>query len=237
MTQFGRNNHRFDDTLPDEVAFPDLNPYLKAHREVGLPVVTADLAQANKGRWREHFGADRPLHVEIGSGNGFYLSGMARKHPEQSWLGIEIRYKRVVLCARKIKAMGVEENARIARYDAWWLEDVFAPGEIAGMYINHPDPWAKDKQEKKRLMSPFFAQWMAGALASGAEVRLKTDHLPNVDALQAAIEGLPFEVLGRREDLDRSGLPWPAEDDVITNYQRKFREKGLPVHALLLRRL
>lgn len=208
---------------------------MKLHREIGPPVITAEEAPTFRGSWEAAFGREAPLHVEVGSGNGFFLSGMAALHPEWSWLGVEIRFKRVVLCARKIQVAGVG-NARIARYDAWCLRDLLLPGSVAGLYVNHPDPWPKERQADKRLLGPEFAGWAAEALRPGASFRLKTDHGPNVELLLASVEGLPFEVLGRTADIRATGAPW-GEDDVITNYQRKFYLRGLPVHALWLRRV
>jgi tRNA (guanine-N7-)-methyltransferase len=232
-----RRRNRFRDRKPDEVFIPDLNPYLKEHFSFGPPVLTATDAPTYKGRWDEAFGGSTgPLQVEIGSGNGFYLSGMAAKHPEQRWLGIEIRYKRVILCARKIRAAGLP-NARITRYDAWWLDDLFLPGELDGLHINHPDPWVRGVEQKKRLLSVDFLGWAARALKVGATLRLKTDHLPYVDQALRCVEGLPFALIGRATDLATVGTPWPADDDVITNYQSKFIKRGLPVHAAWLRRI
>ncbi len=232
-----RRRNRFRDRKPDEVFIPDLNPYLKEHFSFGPPVLTATDAPTYKGRWDEAFGGSTgPLQVEIGSGNGFYLSGMAAKHPEQRWLGIEIRYKRVILCARKIRAAGLQ-NARITRYDAWWLDDLFLPGELDGLHINHPDPWVRGVEQKKRLLSVDFLGWAARALKVGATLRLKTDHLPYVDQALRCVEGLPFALIGRATDLAKVGTPWPADDDVITNYQSKFIKRGLPVHAAYLRRI
>ena len=47
----GRTWHRFVDTRPDDLPRPDLNPYLRLHREWGPPVLTASDAAANRGRW------------------------------------------------------------------------------------------------------------------------------------------------------------------------------------------
>jgi tRNA (guanine-N7-)-methyltransferase len=237
MSQHGRHLRPFTDRAPEDYPMPDLNPYLRLHREAGPPVITAEQATGFRGRWADAFGADRPLHVEIGSGNGFFLAGMAARHPEQSWLGIEIRFKRVMLCATKIKRTGCE-NARITRYDAWWLDDLFLPGDLQGLYVNHPDPWAeKARHDKNRLMGPVFAAWASRALAVGARLRLKSDHLVNLDSLEAGIAGLPLRLLARVEDLGANGTPWPADDDVITNYQRKFIQRGEPVHAMWLERV
>ncbi len=224
----------FRQRAAEESGYADLNPYIRLHREFGLPAIPAERALPLRGRWHEHFGRQAPLHLEVGSGNGFFLSGMAARHPEQDWVGIEIRYKRVILCARKIQAAGLQ-NARIVRYDAWSLDDLFEPGSLDGLYVNHPDPWPKESQADKRLLGGPFVAFAARALKPGACLRLKTDFAPNVELLRCSIEGLPFEVIGETDDIRRDGPPW-GEDDVITNYQRKFYQRGLPVLALWVRR-
>jgi tRNA (guanine-N7-)-methyltransferase len=232
----GRNWHAFRDVAPEDLPRPDLNPYLKLHRDWGPPVLTASQALDFKGRWAAAFDRDAPLHVEIGPGNGFHLAGMAKKHPEWNWLGIEIRYKRVI-CAKKIGAAGVGAQARICRYDAWWLDDLFDRGEIAGLYINHPDPWKKDADENKRLLSPFIAAWAARALRPGAPLRIKTDHRPNIDRMIESMAGLPLRLVRRTDDVRANGYPWPAEDDVVTNYESKFHKRDEPIFAMLAERV
>jgi len=222
---------RFRDRLPEEYPKPDLNPYLKLHRDYGPPVVTGEQAQEFRGRWGEAFGRQAPLQVEIGPGNGFHLVGMARRHPDQNWLGVEIRFKRVVMCADKLRVAGVG-NARVARYDAFWLDDIFEPGEVWGLHVHFPDPWARERDGKHRLLGPHFAGWVARALRPGGELRVKTDHRPNLDRLADALDGLPLRVAGRTDDVVVGGLPWPADDDVVTNYETKFNKRGEPVFAM-----
>ncbi len=212
----------------------EYNPYVDLHRELGFPAIPAEHAPTLRDAWATEFGGPLPLHLEIGSGNGFFLSGMAARHPEQAWVGVELRYKRVVLCARKI--LGLElQNARIVRFDAWCLSELFAPGSLSGLYVNHPDPWPKERDAKKRLLGSHFVGWAAEALAPGASFRLKTDFQPNVELLLESASCLPFDVVGQTSDIRATGAPW-GEDDVITNYQRKFYLKGLPVHGLWLKR-
>jgi tRNA (guanine-N7-)-methyltransferase len=226
--------YRFRGKKPDEYPLPDLNPHMKLHREMVPPVVVAEDAPGFRGRWGAAFpNPSLPLHVEVGPGNGFYLAGMAGRHPEFNWLGIEIRFKRVVLCAKKINAASVT-NARIARYDAWQLDDLFAPGEVAGLHVNFPDPWKKDRDEKHRILGPEFAKWAAGALAPGAPLRMKSDHRPNLERMSASCADQPITAVAWSENVTADGAPWP--DDLVTNYQTKFVKLSEPVYALLLRR-
>ncbi|HHO50329.1 MAG TPA: hypothetical protein ENK18_05510 [Deltaproteobacteria bacterium] len=233
---------QFRDRLPDDYRHPDANPYVAEHRAFGPELLTADQAWRFRGRWGECFGRDAPLHVEIGSGNGFFLAELARRSPQLNVLGIEIRYKRTVLCGRKLREVGAV-NARVARYHAAFLDDLFLPGSLAALYVNHPDPWPKERHEKNRLISRWFLTDVASLLQPGGVMRLKSDHEPNIDRAIALIDHvpgggptdpLPLEVIGRSDDVNTGDAPWP--DDIETNYQRKFKRRGLPVFAVELRR-
>ena len=167
----GESRPRFTDRLPEDFTRPDINPFLVAHREHGHPLLPASEAWPYRGRWHEAFGREAPLHVEIGSGNGFFLAELARRNPDWNVLGIEIRYKRTVLCAKKIEAAGVS-NALITRYDAWYLDDLFEDGSLAGLYVNHPDPWPKVRHEKNRLLSlqPIITRTLLHSIKGGPQV-------------------------------------------------------------------
>lgn len=237
MAQHGKPTAewRFRDRMPEDYYKPDLNPYMKLHREMGPPVLTASETLEYKGNWLNAFKRQAPLHVEIGTGNGFFLAGMADRHREFNWLGLEIRFKRVVQTAKKVTTAGAVDNTRVSRYNAHQLSDVFAAGEIDALYINHPDPWAKHTQAANRLLSAQFFETVATLMKPNSILRLKTDHLVNINGTIANIAGHPFEILGKSDDIEKDGAPWP--DDIVTNYQRKFYKKGLPVYALVLRRV
>ena len=225
---------RFRGKRPDEYPLPDLNPHMKLHYQMVPPVVVAEEAPGLKGRWGDAFPhPDQPLHLEIGPGNGFYLAGMAQRHPNLNWVGVEIRYKRVVLVAKKIQAASAS-NARIARYDAWQLDDLFASGELAGIHINFPDPWKREVNAKHRLVNADLVAWAASVLKPGGEVRIKSDHRPNVARFVDAAADHPFSLVGFMDDIQCNGAPWP--DDLVTNYQSKFIARDEPIYAAMLRR-
>jgi len=227
----GAPHYRFVDRQPDTYPKPDLNPFMRIHREFGSPALPASSAQEAGGDWDAIFGRTAPLHVEIGSGNGFWITHMASLHPEWNMLGVEIRFKRVVLVAKKLRAAGVT-TARILRYDAFMVEEILPACGIDGLYVNHPDPWPKDRQAKHRVLARPFGELVTRLLKPGAKLRIKTDGGAYIDEFAAAIEDLPLNIIGESRDIERDGTPWPEDDDRVTNYQRKFNEKGLPVYAL-----
>ena len=233
---------RFTDRKPEDYRNPRANPYVRGHFEYGPPVLPATEAASYRGRWEACFGREAPLHLEIGSGNGFFLTELARRHPEWNVLGIEIRYKRVVQTAKKLQHAEVEAHARIARYHAAYLDDLFEPGALAGLYVNHPDPWPKERHEKNRLISRWFLEDVVRYVQPGGVFQLKSDHRPNVDRVEELLdrgpEGeprppLPLTILGRSDDVMGEGAPW--DDDIQTNYQRKMHRRGKSIHAIALR--
>ncbi len=229
---------RFQDRPLEDYRQPEANPYVSEHLSFGPELLTADQAWRFRGRWPACFGRDAPLHVEIGSGNGFFLAALAERHPDWNVLGIELRYKRTVLCGRKIREAGTS-NARIARYHAAFLDDLFLVGAIDALYVNHPDPWPKRHHEKNRLISRWFLEDVARLLRPGGVMRLKSDHAPHIERAVALLaadvrdhgpDALPLQVTARCDDVNTQPAPWP--DDFETNYQRKFKRRGLPVYAL-----
>jgi len=231
---------RFRDRTDDDFKRPDINPFLLEHRSFGPELLPADEAWKHRGAWPDVFGRSKPLHVEIGSGNGFFLAELALRNPDWNVLGVEIRYKRVVLCARKLRKQKAT-NARICRYHAAFLDDLFEPGSLSGLYVNHPDPWPKNRHDKNRLISRWFLEDVVSLLRPGGWLRLKSDFEPNITrAIELIDRGpsgepappLPLEVTGRSDDVITGDAPWP--DDIETNYQSKFRRKGEPVFAVEL---
>ena len=107
---------------------------------------------------------DPPRFISKLDAEMVFVAGLAQQRPDVNLLGIEIRYKRTVLCARKIANAGIT-NARIARYHAAYLDDLFEPGSLHAIYVNHPDPWSKARHEKNRLISRWFLEDVARLLA------------------------------------------------------------------------
>ena len=165
--------------------------------------------------------------MEIGSGNGFFLRGQCQRHPDRRFVGLEIRYKRVWMAARKLVQAGCS-NGAVVLFHAGYLRDLFTPGELDALYLNHPDPWPKKRHAGNRMITRAFAEAVCELLAPGGALEVKSDHLGYADDLRRCFAGLPAELEAYAPDLHRPGEPL-AEGNILTNYERKFVEKGEPV--------
>ena len=128
-----------------------------------------------KGTWKEIFGNDHPIHIEIGMGKGQFIIEMAKRNPEINYVGIE-RYSTVLVKALRKREQEELGNLYFMCMDARLLAEVFAPGEVAKIYLNFSDPWPKDRHAGRRLTSPQFMAVYNQFLAADGSVEFKSDN-------------------------------------------------------------
>lgn len=173
------------------------------------------------------------VFVELGSGSGGHLIGQAQRHPDALWIGVELRFKRLVRTAEKAIERGLT-NVHVVRTDGLCLDTVLLSDSIDALYVNFPDPWDKRRWKKHRLLSTESLTRIFPLLRSGAEVRFKTDHQGYFEDVLAAVsehEGFVLTAVSR--DLHRSHL---VQENVVTEFEQLFLHQGLPIYYLSARR-
>ena len=182
-----------------------------------------------RGRWQDIFArGERPLWVELGTGKGQFIAGLAAQHEDVNIIGIELQRGALYYAGQKVAAAELA-NVRLVEGDISELLDVFAPGEVDRFYLNFCDPWPKARHAKRRLTHRGFLEKYATLLAPQGEIHFKTD---NHDLFYFSIE--EFQALGwtLRDVTDDLHQNEPA-DNVRTEYEQKFSAKGQPIYRLV----
>lgn len=189
--------------------------------------------ETKKGSWKkEVFGNDHPLFLEIGCGKGIFLTTLSERHPEINYLGIE-KYSSVLLRAVQHREAVECDNLFYLRFDAEYVNNIFAPGEIDRLYLNFSDPWPKDRHWKRRLTSTVFLDRYEEILAPGALVEFKTDNEGLFDFSVESAKEKGWEILVNTRDLHRSEY---AEGNVMTEYEDRFVTLGKPIFKMVIRK-
>ena len=128
-----------------------------------------------KGKWREIFGNDHPIHIEVGSGKGAFITGMAKANPNINYIGIDIQKSVLSYALDKVLAAGVP-NIKLLWVDGSDLTNYFADGEIDRLYLNFSDPWPKKRHAKRRLTHADFLKAYEQVLPLEGEIHFKTDN-------------------------------------------------------------
>lgn len=176
-----------------------------------------------KGKWKEIFGNDHPLFIEIGMGKGQFITTLAKENPDNNYIGIE-KYSSVLVRAIEKQEEEKLPNLYFIRMDAENIAEVFDKEEVKGIYLNFSDPWPKDRHAKRRLTSVQFLARYEQILEKGGHVIFKTDNRPLFDfSLEQLQEAPNWELLNHTFDLHHSEY---VDGNVMTEYETRFVEKG-----------
>ncbi len=187
------------------------------------------------GKWREEFGNNNPIHLELGCGMGGHISQRAVKNRDINYIGIDLKDEVVVYALRKVMAAseGIEIpkdiNTRLMVLNIMLIDNVFGKDEIDRIYINFCNPWPKKSHNKRRLTYTKFLQSYKKFLKSGGEIWFKTDDVDLFNDSQEYFKEEGFSLEFLTYDLHSSGF----EDNVITEYEGKFTAMGMKTMFLV----
>jgi len=132
-----------------------------------LPKIAVDLAEPIKGietrRW-----------LEIGFGGGEHMAHQAALHPDVTVIGAEAFLNGVAKALAHVEA-GALENVRIHYGDARALLDVLPDHSFERVYLLYPDPWPKERQKRRRFVSPQNLSAIHRILVSGGQFLFASD--------------------------------------------------------------
>ena len=181
----------------------------------------AELGEEKQGQWRQIFGNDAPLYIELGTGKGDFISQLAQRHPEINFIGIEAQQDVLYSAAKKIAALNLP-NVKLLVFDINKLETIFAADEVDRFYINFCDPWPKKRHAKRRLTHVGFLEKYRRLLKKPGELHFKTDNRPLFDFSLEQFAEAKLEIRDVSYDLHAENRP----DNIMTEYERKFSGFG-----------
>jgi tRNA (guanine-N7-)-methyltransferase len=121
------------------------------------------------------FGRKAPTIFEIGFGMGETTVTIARNHPENNYIALEVHTPGVGSLLKDIHEQGIT-NIRIIQHDAVEvLRDMIPLASLDGTHVFFPDPWPKKKQQKRRLLQAPMVRAIAEHLKPGGYLHSATD--------------------------------------------------------------
>ena len=185
-----------------------------------------------KGKWRERFENDHPLHLEIGTGKGRFINQLAQQNPDINYVGIE-KYSSVLVRALERAHEQEAENVFFLRMEAEDLTEIFGENEVSRIYLNFSDPWPKDRHAKRRLTSRQFWARYDQILVPDGRVIFKTDNRMLFDFSLEEVTAAGWELENVTFDLHNSEF---LEGNIMTEYEKRFVRLGKPICRLVAKR-
>jgi tRNA (guanine-N7-)-methyltransferase len=198
-------------------------------------VLLEEEAAKQKGLWRPsvfNVTSDIPVDLEIGVGNGFFFEHLCKSNPDRRMLGIELKFKPLIQTVKRALRAGCT-NARLIRYDASNIEEIFGPAELNDVYIFFPDPWPKKRHHKNRLLTYEFLMTLYELQRPGSSLQIKTDSAEYFDWIVERVPKTSYVVEAKTDNLHASEL---SSDNFLTHFEKLWTGKGLKTHYLRLRK-
>src|SRR5690606_37369841 len=93
----------------------------------------------HKGNWSEVFGNQNPIHIEVGTGKGRFVTEMAKANTHINYIGIEV-YESVIVAALDRAIEAEVPNIKLLNVNATKLEEYFSKNDVDRVYLNFSDP-------------------------------------------------------------------------------------------------
>ena len=190
-----------------------------------------------KGKWKDEFKNNNPIHLELGCGKGQFISKLAVQNRNVNYIAIDLVDAMLGLAKRNIeeeyKLNNIEpENVIITRFD---IERILLildkQDKIERIYINFCNPWPKGKHRKKRLTHTRQLEKYKEFLVPNGEVYFKTDDDGLFESSLGYFEEAGFEVISKTYDLHKDDIF--NGKNIETEHEKMFSEQGIKIKALI----
>lgn len=194
-----------------------------------------ELYTSIKGNWNQkYFKNNNPIVLELACGKGEYTVGLGSRFPNQNFIGIDIKGDRIARGSGKATELGLT-NVAFLRTGIQYLDEFFDENEVSEIWLVHPDPQPRDKEEKRRLTNSAFLNLYKKYLKDDALIHLKTDSEFLFEySLEVFKNDHELEILDFTRDLYNSPLR-EGHFEIVTHYEKFFTEKGSSIHYLKVR--
>ena len=174
-----------------------------------------------KGKWKDLFGNNNPIHIEIGSGKGKFILNNAIQNKNINYIGIERYDSPLSRAIKKIDAYNLD-NLKMIRIDAEELNDV--------LYLNFSDPWPKDRHEKRRLTEKHFLDIYDKIFKKDKIIIQKTDNIKLFEYSVCSMVNHGYKLEKLNLDLHKE-----EENIITTEYEEKFMKLG-PIYRAIYKK-
>lgn len=179
-----------------------------------------------KGKFRDYFGNDNPIYLEIGTGKGDFIIESSMRNRDINYIGMEKYDSVIVRAIQKSNEVDVN-NLAFIRANAIYLEDIF-DREIDTILLNFSDPWPKDRHSDRRLTSRKFLERYDKVFRGAKRIIMKTDNAPLFDFSLESLRDYGYTIVYENRNLGEY-----EDGNVMTEYEKRFRKLGEKINKLV----
>ena len=177
--------------------------------------------------YKEIFGNDNPIRMEIGCGKGQFIFELAQRHPDINFIAVE-KVKNVIVAACEKAKQESLPNVRFMALGAEYLPSYIPKNSVELIYLNFSCPFPKAKYARHRLTHRFFLEIYRKLLTEKGEIHQKTDNMHFFEFSIGEFSQSGWKIKNVSLDLHNSDF----EGNIVTEYEKRFSDLGQPIYRL-----
>ncbi|MEO8691226.1 MAG: tRNA (guanosine(46)-N7)-methyltransferase TrmB, partial [Candidatus Saccharimonas sp.] len=162
--------------------------------------------------------------LEIGAGTGFFSVELASRHPDQTFVALDVKADRLQRGAYEALEKGVN-NVFFVRARADQIDQLAPPKSVSSIWVTFPDPFPRERSERRRLMHPYFLAQYRELLADSGSLYLKHDNREFFDWSLEQLKETGWVINEFSFNLHASNLDYNYK--VLTSYEIRWLNEGL----------
>ena len=169
---------------------------------------------------------NKVIILDVGCGEGEFIVELASRHPGKEFLGVEIKYGRIIKCLRRTKLNGLS-NLKFALCDATiFIEKILPSNSLNKVFINNPDPWPKEKHQKNKLIRASFLKALYSKMKRKGALYIKTDSREYFEKIKEDIKKTKFSIDRTKNNFDSSLT--------LTKFQELYKKENRKILGVKL---
>ena len=178
-----------------------------------------------KNKWKDVFGNNNPICLELGMGRGSFIIEMAKLHPNVNYIGLELDQNQTATAIKNIRDQKIP-NLKMICADAKTIIDIFGK-EITTIYLTFSEPWPKKGDEKKRFSSEVYLRLYDRIFKKHKHIIMKTD---NKILFASALESMSnywytFTKVSMDLHNDERNI-----ENVMTDFEKQYYKEKRPIY-------
>ncbi len=180
--------------------------------------------------FEEIFNNSNPIELEIGCGKGGFIVQKAKENPSINFVAVEMLENIIVMAAELAQKENLK-NVVFINSGAEYLPRYIREGTISKIYLNFSPPYPQNGYEERRLTCSTKILAYKDFLIDGGTVHQKTDDKPFFDYSFEQFTKFGFETIDVSKQIKDGSIY-----NVTTEYEKKFRDLGVPICALIAKK-
>ena len=177
--------------------------------------------------FKEMFGNDNPVELEIGCGKGGFICQLAKQNPDKNFIAVEKIGNVIVNGCERAEKENIK-NIIFLKCGAEYLPKYFPENSIDNIYLNFSCPYPKKRYENHRLTNGRFLNLYKMFLKKDGMIFQKTDNMHFFEYSIAEFSQNGYALRNVSLDLYNSDF----ENNIMTEYEKRFSDLGQPIYRL-----